>query len=50
MLHGMVRVITRLIDRRKDRALARELERRARHQLDARTAAAARMADELRRD
>jgi hypothetical protein len=46
----MVRVIARLIDRRKDRALARELEQRARDQLDARAAAAARMADELRRD
>jgi hypothetical protein len=37
----------RLRERRRDRRLARELEVRFREQVDARTAAAARMTDDL---
>jgi hypothetical protein len=38
-------VITRLLGRRRDRRLAREIELRYRAQLDARTEAAARMGE-----
>jgi hypothetical protein len=49
MLQGMrQRVINRLMGRRRERRLAQELELRFRAQLDARTEAAARMADDLR--
>ena len=40
-------MLQKLIGRRRERELARELERRAREQLDARAEAAARMADDL---
>ncbi len=43
-----VRVLERLLGRRREKDLARRLERRARAQLDARAEAAARMADEPR--
>jgi hypothetical protein len=49
MLQGMRRrVINRVMGRRRERRLAQELELRFRAQLDARTEAAARMADDLR--
>ena len=46
----MVRVIHRLLGRRRERALARQLERRARERVDAGAAATAQMADQLRRE
>jgi hypothetical protein len=45
MLQRMRRVFTLLFCRRRERRLAQELEHRYRAQLDARTEAAARMAD-----
>jgi hypothetical protein len=44
------RLIDRIRTRRRERRLSREIELRFRRQLDARTEAAARMADDLRRD
>jgi hypothetical protein len=44
------RLIHRIRTRRRERRLSREIELRFRRQLDARTEAAARMADDLRRD
>jgi hypothetical protein len=43
---GMRRMIHRLLDRRRERRLAVELEHRFRAQLNARAEAAARMADD----
>jgi len=43
----MRRMIHRLLDRRRERRLALELEHRYRAQLNARAEAAARMADDL---
>jgi hypothetical protein len=48
----MMAAVTRLLSRlrgRRERRLARELERRVRGELDDRLAAAARMVDDLRR-
>jgi hypothetical protein len=46
----MRRMIHRLLDRRRERRLALELEHRFRAQLNARAEAAARMADDLQLD
>jgi hypothetical protein len=43
----MRRIVNRLLGRRRERRLAHDLELRFRAQLDARVAAAARMADDL---
>ena len=45
----MPRVLARILDRRRDRQLARELEQRWRRQIDERAEAAARIADDLHR-
>ncbi len=45
----MPRVFARILDRRRERQLARELEQRWRNQIDQRAEAAARIADDLHR-
>ena len=45
----MPRVFARILDRRRERQLARELEQRWRKQIDQRAEAAARIADDLHR-
>jgi hypothetical protein len=45
----MPRVLARLLDRRRERQLARELELRWRRQIDERAQAAARIADDMHR-
>jgi hypothetical protein len=44
---GVGKLIGRLRQRRRDRRLSRDLERRFREQADSRTAAAARLAEDL---
>ena len=46
---AMPRVFARILDRRRERQLARELEQRWRNQIDQRAEAAARIADDLHR-
>jgi hypothetical protein len=46
---AMPRVLARLLDRRRERQLARELELRWRRQIDERAQAAARIADDMHR-